>query len=376
MNRPLTIVFANNTCRYIYLMRMGLVRSFIKDGHSVVVFAPIDRWSDKLSSIGVEVVDTSFSYNPLTLEFYKFFFNAFILARRLKPDFVMGYTFLPNLAFGLCAYICNYNFVPNISGLGSGFISGGFKRWILITAYRVLLAKAYKIFFQNNDDFKLFREMAIVACERCQVLPGSGVDLSRFPYLPYPPEQGYLVVLFIGRLIKDKGIFEFLQAAEFFQAVSPDQFRFWVVGASGGDNPGALSLEEIQAYADKGVVKYFGEVDDVTAYLDRSHIACLPSYREGTSRFLLEAAAVGRPLLTTAVPGCKYLVTEGVNGYLVNAQDVDSLISGLRRFSEHSNKELENFGMQSRLLVEARFSETIVIESYRRIIFKATQGGF
>jgi glycosyltransferase involved in cell wall biosynthesis len=283
------------------------------------------------------------------------------LLRRLCPAAYLGYTIKPNIYGSLAAASLGIPALPNVSGLGTAFIRGGMLQSIVTRLYRFGFARAPVVFFQNDEDRQLFVDRRIVRPEQARVLPGSGVDLDRFE--PVPPPDGPPVFLLIARLLRDKGVVEFVEAARILRSTMPSA-RFQLLGPIDEGNRTAITRAELDSWTRAGVVEYLGATDDVRPFIARSTAIVLPSYREGLPRSLLEAAAMARPLIATDVPGCRDVVEEGANGYLCAPRDPESLAHAVRRFAELSPAERVAMGKASRRRVQERFSEKIVVRAY------------
>ena len=217
------------------------------------------------------------------------------------------------------------------------------------------------VFFQNADDLAEFVGRKLVRREQARLLAGSGVDLDRFASTPLPP--GPLRFLLIARLLGDKGVREFVEAARLLRRGGSDS-RFQLLGPLDPANRTGISRSELDGWVAEGAVDYLGETDDVRPFIADSHVVVLPSYREGLPRSLLEAAAMGRPLVATDVPGCRHVVKDGINGFLCAARDPASLADAMRRMERMPPEQRAALGNAARAKVQAEFSETRVIQAY------------
>lgn len=278
------------------------------------------------------------------------------LMRRIRADYVLGYTIKPVIYGSLAAWLAG---VPNrfalVTGLGYAFTgeaSGkrGLLRKLIQRLYRFGLSKSRKVFFQNPDDEALFRQLKLLPADipSC-VVNGSGVDVADYALAPLPEKPSFLL---IARLLGDKGVREYAQAARKVKAQYPDAvFRLvgWI-----DDNPDAISQQELDEWVNTGIVEFLGKLADVRPAIAECNVYVLPSYREGTPRTVLEAMAMGRPVITTDAPGCRETVVDGDNGFLVPVKAVDELAAAMVKFLE--NPELvAGMGERSRLVAEQKY---------------------
>jgi len=287
------------------------------------------------------------------------------LLRQLRPAAYLGYTIKPNVYGSLAAASLGIPALPNVSGLGTAFIRGGMLQSIVTRLYRFGFARAPVVFFQNDEDRRLFVERQIVRPGQARVLPGSGVDLAQFEPAPLP--DGPPVFLLIARLLRDKGVVEFVEAARALRSITPDA-RFQLLGPIDEGNRTAITRAELDSWTSEGVVEYLGTTDDVRPFIAAASAVVLPSYREGLPRSLLEGAAMGRPLIAADVPGCRDVVEEDVNGYLCAPRDADALAGAMRHLANLSEAEQLAMGKAARRRVQERFSEEIVVRAYLDVI--------
>jgi len=222
-------------------------------------------------------------------------------------------------------------------------------------------------FFQNPDDLAVFVDRGLVNQAQARLLPGSGVDLERFqPALPMPGPDTFL---FVGRLLGDKGVREFVEAARIVQSEVPEA-RFQLLGPIDEGNRSAVTKREVDHWVAEGTVDYLGAAEDVRPYIGRATAVVLPSYREGLPRSLLEAAAMARPLIASDVPGCRELVEPGVNGFLCEVRNASSLAKALKMIMKTSGEARSRMGEASRQMVERHYSQTVVISAYLDVLGK------
>ena len=346
---------------------MGLIRALKDAGYEPVVIAPQDHAAEaRMQALGVERIPVRMDRsgaNPWAdlrlLARYR------ALLRQLRPAAYLGYTIKPNIYGSLAAASLGIPALPNVSGLGTAFIRGGALQSLVTALYRVGFARAPVVFFQNDEDRQLFVARRIVRADQARVLPGSGVDLERFAPASPPPDP--LTFLLIARLLRDKGVVEFADAARSLRAELPNA-RFQLLGPIDEGNRTAISRAELDSWVRDGVIEHLGTTDDVRPSIAAASAVVLPSYREGLPRSLLEAGAMARPLIATDVPGCRDVVEEGVNGYLCRARDARSLAQAMRRFADLPPAERLAMGDAGRRKVQERFSEEFVVRAYLDVL--------
>jgi glycosyltransferase involved in cell wall biosynthesis len=362
-----TIVLSANSDWNIVNFRGGLIEALRDAGYDPVVIAPQDPAAEKrMRALAVERIAVPIQrsgLNPWT--------DLKLLARyrrhlrTLRPAAYLGYTIKPNIYGSLAAASLGIPSIPNVSGLGTAFMRAGVLQWTVSRMYRVGFRRAPVVFFQNPEDRQLFVDGRIVRADQARVLPGSGVDLDRF--VPVPLPEGPPTFLLIARLLRDKGGGEFVEAARLLRGELPGA-RFQLLGPIDDANRSAISRAEVDRWVDEGVVEYLGTADDVRPHIAAAAAVVLPSYREGLPRSLLEAAAMGRPLIATDVPGCREVVEDGVNGYLCKVRDSGSLADAMRRVALDSPDERRAMGEAARKRVQQRFSEEFVIRAYLDVL--------
>jgi len=283
---------------------------------------------------------------------------------------LLMYTIKPNIYGSMAAGILGIPVISNISGLGTVFLSNGFASKVARLLYKIALKIPKKVFYQNSYDRELFVSSGLVDMERTDLLPGSGIDTERFKPIDSVGEEKEDIVrfLFVARLLKDKGLLEYVDAARAF--IKYDNVECNIMGAFYPGNPTAISENEMQVWEDAGVVHYLGVSDDVPSVMRKHDCIVLPSYREGLSRVLLEAASLEKPIITTDVPGCKEVVDDGINGYLCNVKSVSSLIDKMHKILFLSPTERDEMGKKGRVKVISEFDEKFVIEKYKKALLK------
>lgn len=366
------IVICINTAWNIFNFRKGLIAALLKDGHEVIALAPHDASAERLVSLGCKFVDMPMpngGTNPvddlrLLLRLRRFF-------RRERVDVLLSYTVKPNIYGAFAARAYGVPVISNVAGLGAVFISKSFVTLIVKSLYRAALRSAYCAFFQNASDRDLFLQAGLVSAAQARLVPGSGINLAEFQPQPEEKPARPFRFLLIGRMLRDKGVLEFVAAATQLAPKYP-AVEFALLGATDYNNPAAISGSQVEEWVSNGQVIYLGTRDDVRTEIARADCVVLPSYREGTPRTLLEAAAMAKPIVTTDTAGCREVVADGVNGFLCRVADAQDLADKLERMLMLDPGARRAMGLAGRLKMQEEFDEQLVIEKYRLAIEGAT----
>jgi len=364
---PRTIVLSANSDWNIANFRAGLIRALQASGYQPIVIAPRDPAADeRMRALGVERIPIAIDRAGLNPWADSKLANQYRrLLKRLRPAAYLGYTIKPNVYGSWAAASLGIPAMPNVSGLGTAFIRPGLLQQIVIRLYRFGFRRAPVVFFQNCEDRKLFVDLGMVTAKQARVLPGSGVDLQHFSPSRLP--EGPPTFLFIGRLLRDKGVAEFAEAAASLRSELPGA-RFQLLGPIDEGNRTRIRRTELDSWVKANVVEYLGSADDVRPFIAAATAVVLPSYREGMPRSLLEAAAMGRPLIAADVPGCRHIVEDGLNGYLCTVRDAASLASAMLRLARLRPGERLAMGQAARRKVQDEFSEELVIQAYLDVL--------
>lgn len=367
-DRPLAglrVAVVANTAWYLVNFRINLMRALQLAGAAVVAVAPEDDHAQVIRDAGIDFAPIKLSgagRQPWSeLRSVAMLWRTF---RSHRIDLVLSYTPKGNLYSALACVIAERAFVPNVSGLGRTFIRRTWVTHLVSLMYRATFGRAQRVFFQNQDDLDTFVRAGLVPAALVERLPGSGVDLTRFLPVPLPenaPEAPLFVM--IARMLWDKGVGEFVEAARVVQRSFPGA-RFVLLGFADVANPSAISRKQLDKWTAEGVVRYMGQTDDVRPWLAQADCVVLPSYREGLPRTLLEAGACARPVVTTNAPGCRDAVRDCVTGYLCRTADSDDLACKLMTFIGLPRLKRQEFGARAREFVEQNFDERRVIDRY------------
>lgn len=363
------IVIIDNNIFAINFIREKLIQALIWKGCRVTVLTSGSRKQMQVAEEkGIAVIDIGSSVqNPIDI--LRYLFNLYKAMKRSKADLCLTFTIRPAIWGNIVTRILKIPTVTNITGIGPLFANNSVAYQGARILYRFALKKTAKIFFQNHDDMNIFIEKGFVRPGRAERIPGSGVDHERY----FPRERkkitGKFNFIFISRLVKDKGITEYVSAARTLKAELPDAV-FNVLGPFWQQNlkDNTVTEAEIGQWVKDGIVNYLGEAGDVREFIAQADCVVLPSYREGLSNVLLEASSMERPCITGNVTGCKEIVEDGITGYLCKIQDEHDLADKMRMMYRLSEEERIRMGKSARKKVAREFDKTIVIDAYLKAI--------
>lgn len=357
------ILLSANQAWNLYNFRRPLIEALLAAGNEVVVAAPPgDGYDARLVALGCTFHPVAIDAKGLSpLRDIGLTLRYRALMRDVRPDAYLAWTIKPNVYGALAARLCGVPAFPNVSGLGTAFIRRNLLTRIVSALYRAGFARAQRVFFQNESDAGLFVDHGLVRAGQVWLLPGSGVDLDWFA--PHSGERRRGRFLMIARLIADKGVREFVAAARQLKAEDPRR-SFAIAGPVDVANRTAIPRDEVAQWRTEGVVEILGPLDDVRPQIADADCVVLPSYREGTSRVLLEGAAMARPLVATDVPGCREVIDDGVNGFLCAPADAASLAIAMRHVAELDDEAWAAMGAASRVKAEGQFASVKVVDNY------------
>lgn len=365
---PPLLALSANSAWNILNFRRSLVDALQSDGYRVVAIVPAGDDVEELGRTGIDVATLPMSprgVSPtadalLSLRYLK-------LLKRLKPAAYLGFTAKPNIYGSIAAHLCGVPVINNITGLGTAFGSNKWLTRIVSVLYRLALSRSRTVFFQNPDDAQLFVERGLVRRDQVGMLPGSGIDLARFKPVAEPPQEkasGQVRFLLMARLLRDKGIIEYVQAARLLRS-SDKQPVLQLLGFRVAGDPASISEAELEAWQEEGVIDYLGAAGDVRPFLAQADCVVLPSaYREGVPRSLLEAAAMGKPLITTETIGCREAIEDRVTGFLCEPRSAPALAAAMQRMIDLGEAERKAMGARGRARMELLFDDRIVHRSY------------
>ncbi|MBQ5994444.1 MAG: glycosyltransferase family 4 protein [Clostridia bacterium] len=342
--------------RTVYNFRGDLVKEIISKGYEVVVTGPDSTDVEKITALGArfEEIPMNKTGTSITGDL-KYCKRLYELFKAEKPDAVLSYTVKPVVYGSIAAKRAG---VKNINGMitggGYAFTATSLKARVIgiivRTLYKIGLGKADNVIFQNKDDLEEFCSSGLVKKTKCHVVNGSGVNTAHFTPEPYPENVSFFM---LSRLLKSKGVGEYLEAAKLTKQKHPEA-EFYLLGKYETEMQDAIKKEDIEKYISEGVVERFEETSDVRPYYKKCSVYVLPSYREGTPRTVLEAMSAARPVITTDTQGCRETVTDGVNGFLVTVKDAEAVSEKMLYFIEHPEK-ISEMGKQSRRIAEEKY---------------------
>jgi glycosyltransferase involved in cell wall biosynthesis len=369
---PLTVCLVCNTGFAIYTYRQGVIRSLIAKGVQVIVLAPRDRTFALLEEMGCRCIDlpvASKSTNPLDdLRTLAALYRHY---RTIRPDVIFHYTIKANIYGSVAAWLARVPSIAVTTGLGYVFIQKSRAASIAKALYRFAFRFPLEVWFLNRDDHSAFlTERLLAHPERAKLLHGEGVDIAHFGLTPLP-QAAHVTFVLIGRLLWDKGVGEYVEAARMLRMRYPNA-KFQLLGPVGVDNPSAITQADVDGWVREGVIEHLGEAHDVRPVIANADCVVLPSYREGVPRTLMEASAMGRPIVATDVPGCREVVEDGVTGLLCEVKNAQSLAAKLAQIVEMDASARREMGLRGREKVAAEFDEALVIERYRQTLYALT----
>ena len=342
---------------------MSLIRRLKAEGYKVIVLTEFDGYENQIR-LEVDNIEPLFISRKGVNPFVDFFtiVDLVRLLVKFKPDILLTFSIKPVIYGSIAAKILKIKSIVMITGLGTAFITDNWITNVVKQLYRFALSSVSVVFFQNIDDRNIFVQHELVDKKVCRYTPGSGVDTDKFAYstLPNSPEITFLL---IARMLRDNGIGEFVEAAKTIK-LKYSNARFQLLGPLGVQNRTSIKKNEVETWQNEGFIEYLGETDDVTKFIEKASCVVLPSYREGTSRVLLEAAAMGRPLVATNVPGCREVVEDGVTGFLCKPRDYADLSQKIELMLKLPYDARQAMGARGREKIENEFRQEIVCDLY------------
>lgn len=332
------LILANNDIG-LYNFRKELLEKLLELKYDVYISLPNGNKVKDLIKLGCNFIETDVDRrgtNPI--KDLKLYFKYKKIIKKINPNVILTYTIKPNIYGGIAASKLRIPYLPNITGLGSMFQKKGFLKKILIYLYKIAMKKSNVVFVQNEDNLKVLVDIGIANSSKCILLPGSGVNIKQFCLEKYP-EDSVLKFLFIGRIMNEKGIVEYLETARIIKE-KYNNTEFHIAG----EFEEKSFKEKINQFVKEDIVIYDGIVPNSKELIKKCHCTILPSYHEGKSNVLLESAATGRPIITTNIPGCQEIVEDNKTGFVVNLKDTEDLIKKVEKFINLTDEQRKEMG--------------------------------
>jgi glycosyltransferase involved in cell wall biosynthesis len=392
MTKPLNIGVVANTAFNIYNFRLGLIKALQSEGHHVVAIAPADHYVDLLKENDIEFIEVKNlarkGTNPFNdLRLVNEFRNIY---KKNKLDIVLQYTIKPNIYGTFAAQLTKTKTICTVTGLGYTFLNNSIGGKVAHHLYRVAFSFADKVLFQNSDDVQTFLENHLVDKNKTHIVPGSGIDTERFSadfcqeienqrhcerseaisinnIDGFVPRHDVVRFLMIGRLLKDKGVYEYAEAAMHIKE-KYKEVEFHLLGEIDNQNPSAIKKEELESWIKNDILIYHEHTQDTRPYICTADCVVLPSYREGMPRVILEGMAMGKPCITTDAPGCKDAVIDGESGLICKVADVLSLTHKMEQFISMSENHKVLIGKNARIRAQNVYSSGRINDIYLDLV--------
>ncbi len=361
-----TIAIVLNTTWNIYNFRLSLMKFLKKNGYEVIAISPRDEYVEKLNQEGFKWFNLELdndSTNPI--KEFKTIYDFYKIYKKANPDIILQYTIKPNIYGTIAATFLKIPVINNVSGLGTIFINNNLSSKIAKFLYKISFKYPKKVFFQNHHDKELFIKNHLISPTKADVIPGSGIDTKKFKPHIIKKDNKEFKFLFIGRLIREKGIEEYIDAIRDIKKDKKYSYvKFEIVGDFYPKNPSAISKKYFYSLEKRGWFEYKGFTDDIKGYIEKADCIVLPSYREGLSKTLLEAASMQKPIITTNVPGCKDVVEDGINGFLCQVKNSHDLKEKMIKMLNLPFQKRLQMGKKGREKIITEFSEELVFHKY------------
>lgn len=352
------ILILTNNSGGLYGFRKELIQGLIAQGYEVYASTPFDNHIDDLMQLGIHLIETKINRRGINpINDFKLILDYFKIIKKIRPSLIITYTIKPNLYGGSVARILKIPYAINITGLGTAFQNDNLLRKFVVTWYKFACKKVKVLFFENEGNKNLFLDFNIVDSDKCCVLHGAGVNTEHYYFTKYPPIEDKLHFLFIGRIMKEKGVDELFWAIDKLYQNNKN-IILDVVGSFEDDYE-----SKIKDLEQKGCLHYYGYQNDVRPFIKQCHCFVLPSYHEGMANTLLECAAMGRPLITSNIHGCKEAVIDGKNGYLVEVKNQKDLYEKLSLFININFESKKNMCVESRKHIVENFDKYKVVNA-------------
>ena len=356
------IVLFANTFQY-FSLRVNFLKKLKDSGFDVYLIGTKDKFEKYFSDMQFKTIPLSIDRKSINIikELY-LLVRIFRILKHIKPNIILGFTIKPVIYCGILNYILKIPAINTMTGLGPYFFKKNFFNFFMKNLFKISQKKIKKVILQNKDDYDFFMKNDLIKDFQATIIPGFGIDSKNFFISKYPKNEKITFIL-IGRMLWNKGIGEYVDAAKMIKK-DKSNFRFQLLGNIDKENAYCIDREQIDRWNEEQVVEYLGYTDDVRPFISKADCVVLPSYREGMPRVLLQACAMGRPIITTNVPGCRDIIKDNQNGFICNAEDVNSLKTALNKFGELTFEQKAKMGLEARSMIENKFDEKIVFKSF------------
>jgi glycosyltransferase involved in cell wall biosynthesis len=367
MGKGKKIILSSNTAFSLYNFRLSLMRTLKKRGFEVAVVSPEDeRYSELLKKefefYSVKNLDRK-GTNPI--KDFKLMLEYFLLFKRIEPSIVINFTIKPNIYGSISAGLLNVPSISVITGLGYTFIEESWLTNLVKILYRIAFSFNRAVIFLNSEDLKTLEPLCR---SKSFLIESEGIDIRIFnPSFCKDTKKNVFTFLFVGRLLKDKGVYELIQAFKRLKQENPE-LKLIIVGSPDEGNPNSIREEGVENWVKDGLIEWYGFQEDVRPFYCLADCVVLPSYREGVPKVLLEAMAMEKPVITTDSVGCRNVCVDGVNGFLVKPKDVESLYLSMKKMIELDHRTLNEMGKQGRKLVEEKYEVMKIVNKYIEVI--------
>ncbi|MGV8804909.1 MAG: glycosyltransferase family 4 protein [Polaromonas sp.] len=363
-NQSKKILFVSNTAFSICNFRHGILERLVADGYKVITVGPYDLYSAKLSAMGCDVIDMPMAAKGINpREDLALLAQMWRLYKQIKPDFIFHYTIKPNIYGSVAARLAGVPSIAVTTGLGYTFINDNWVARVARWLYKAAFLSPKEVWFLNEDDRQTFLRHRLVASEKAVLLHGEGVNTTHFSPQPAPVSDGKTRFLLVARMLWDKGVGEYVEAARQVRKQYPNAV-FQLLGECGVPNPSVVTRAEMAEWEREGVIEYLGTTTDVRPYIAQADCMVLPSYREGVPRTMLEAAAMGKPLIASDAPGCRDVVVDGQTGWLCPVKDAVALAACMKQLLALPVADRQVMGKAGRQFVVDNFDEQKVVAHY------------
>lgn len=359
------ILVVANTTWNIYNFRLNIIRKLLDEGFEVIVMAPVDKfifYTEKMPQVHHIPLHHLYRDSVNPIQDMRLFFELLKVYRKYKPDLILHYTVKPNIWGGFAARLLRIPSVAVVTGLGYSLIHEGWINFITSLLYKFSLPLHRKVIFENKDDKKLFEKEGLVSPGKSMAIKGCGVDTSFFSTNGDGRREDVITFSFIGRLLYDKGVEEFINAAQIVKNKTQN-IQFWLIGEIDKENPSSIRNEDLMKWIRDPNIHYHGATENIRKFIEQSDCIVLPSYREGMPKVIMESMSMERPVITTDTAGCRETVDEKINGYLVPVRDSSALATAMLKFIDLSKEDKMKMGKAGRIKVLKEFDDRIIADN-------------